>query len=651
VRRAIALILVMGTATAALAGDAITQADLLRRLIWFDWLTEPPAAGEASGLFSSADRETALEPTGRLLAGKTDRDAGHFLRRGADGWNVMGAIDGPGALVRIWSADGRGQLRITLDGETVIDAALADLFNGVVAPFGRPLAYCVTEDAGCVSYFPIGFARRCEILGKGVEGAYQVDYVRFGEDAQVQRFTTEPDGAAQEALTEVVAAMTEGLRETRLLTGRNMTAVAGQQDLKRGEKLTLSVDRPGTIRSLMVSLTDRNAPRDVYSLRYLLLRMYWDGQARPSVEAPLADFFGSGFDRRQCDGLPIGNNLFTDLPGQFLSESWQMYCYFPMPFSSSARLEIENLNRRTIGLMATLQVDRAEPREDALRFKARYRQERPCKGVEYTVLESGGPGRLVGCVLNADCPRRGWWGEGDHKIWIDGQKFPGLLGTGIADYFGDVAPLHLEGFALAGVTRMGAYGKSSAYRWQMTDSVAFHKSIRFVFETVQPGDSRDVDFSSVAYWYAAAASGDSFKPVKLDDLTPAGLRIPASFEVEGHLVGENWGNALKQASEPGVEFSGEAAASIATDQPLQAQILAPKAGKYRLGLRLHPGRPFERIEVSANTGAIGTIEYRRIADGVYDVGEVELKFGENLLTVKCSKRAVLDCWILTPVGE
>lgn len=647
------LVCLLNLGASAAMAQRLTQAELLLRLIDLDRLTTPPPPGERTGLFSSYDRRQATVRNGRYVNWDANNDRGQFLRKTPDGWNVMAELETPGALTRIWCDAPSGDVRIVLDGQTVVDAALADLFNGTLEPFGMPLSYQVPNNGGACSYYPIGFAQSCQVLSRGFEGEYQIDYVSFPPGTQVERFSPQLSDAARAALDRVVNAFSKGLSDRELLGGRPTAAQAVQQDLKPNDMLTWEVAGAGTIRAFYVSMTDKRLPRELYVLHKLVLRVYWDGQDRPAIEVPLAAFFGTGYERHLYNSLVMGTDLGSRMPGVSPNEGWFMYCYFPMPFQNGARIEIHNFNGRPrkIGLMLYLRLDRRAPPADALRFKVRSRIADPCRVFDFPVLEARGPGRIVGCVLNIDCPREQWWGEGDHKLWLDNEPFPSILGTSTSGYFGNVRGLRPFRMPLHGATRVSPLGKNSVYRWQTADCVNFRQAVRFSFENWQYDQANDVYYNSVVYWYGQPAVTDSYTPLRPEDLIVHGVRIPGAVEIEGNIVGEGWGNLYKQRYARGVELSGELAAVITTSEPVAIDLPWDRPGRYRLSLRVVPGRSFGNIEVRDAEGRlIGTVTHARESEGTYLVGEVTLSAGRNRLTVQChgSPAPILDCWIVEP---
>lgn len=647
--RVLLLVTVLGIASLACAADTLTQADLLYRIVDLDRLTTPPAERELTAMFSSYDRAARIDEHGRYINWDANADRGQFMRHTEDGWDVMAEIHAPGVLTRIWSANPEGDIRFVLDGENVIDVPFADLMSGKLAPFNAPFVY-----RGLNCYFPIGFNESCLVLCRNSTSYYQINCVAFPAGTQVQRFSFELDEAATAARDAVAKILTDGYPDDPHASGRRTMPVAAYKDLRDGDKLEESLGGAGTIRALYVALTDRVDPRDLYALHECVLRIWFDGEKRPSVEVPLIDFFGCGFEPVRFDSLVAGTDkaLEVPLPDRRMSQARFYYNLFPMPYQKGWQLEIANEtgSRKPIGLLLYMRVETRAPAENALRFHARYRMEDPADELDYPILEAQGPGRVVGVVLNVDCPRADWWGEGDDKVWIDGATFPRYFGTGSEDYLNDAWGLHAYIAALGGVTRTAAYGKNSAYRWHIPDTINFQRDVRFTIENWQHGHQWDTYYSTVAFWYAAAGAQDFFTAVKPADLKVPGLRIPGAIELEGNVTGNDWGHELAGDNLTGVELSNGTGVVITSTEPVTVNIPSTNERVALLKLRAVPRRSFETITVTAPDGrTIGTVQYTRRDDAIYRVGIVQLHAGNNPFKLQCSAPATLDCWILDPV--
>jgi hypothetical protein len=248
----------------------------------------------------------------------------------------------------------------------------------------------------------------------------------------------------------------------------------------------------------------------------MLLRMYWDGEKKPSVEAPLGDFFASCFGkRREVISIPV-----TVTHGDAYN------CYWRMPFRKSARIEIVNQSEKPISLLY-YNIDwikKEKIADDTPYFHAQYRQEYPVvKGKDYLLLETKGKGHYVGTVLAVRTRSPAWFGEGDEKIYIDGEKKASIWGTGTEDYFLCAWGLRTTSTPYFGVPYFDQWGivggHTAAYRWHVQDPIVFNTGIKVTFEHfgwLSPDENpkykatswneREDDYASVAFWYQTGES-------------------------------------------------------------------------------------------------------------------------------------------------
>lgn len=245
----------------------------------------------------------------------------------------------------------------------------------------------------------------------------------------------------------------------------------------------------------------------------MLLRIYWDGSKRPAVEAPVGDFFANCFGQRsEVISLPV-----------IVEDADSYNCFWQMPFRKSARIEILNQSDKPISLLYYnidwIKKDRL-PRHTPY-FYAQYRQEYPvASGKDYVVLDTRGKGHYVGTVLAVRTRSPAWFGEGDEKIYIDGEARPSIWGTGTEDYFLSAWGLKKTSTPYFGVPYFDQWGivggHTSAYRWHIQDPIVFNKGIKVTFEHfgwISPDENpqnkstswneRQDDYSSVAFWYQA----------------------------------------------------------------------------------------------------------------------------------------------------
>lgn len=297
--------------------------------------------------------------------------------------------------------------------------------------------------------------------------------------------------------------------------------------IEPGETAVLaSLKGPGAIHHIWVTI----AAEPFYG-RKLVLRIYWDREKDPSVEAPIGDFFGVGH------GL-LRN--FSSLPINCSSEGRAKNCYWYMPFQKEALITVTNEGSekvRAFYYYIDYRLMRSLPAETPY-FHAQYRQEMPCiPNQNYLILEAKGRGHYVGCNLSVLERSMGWWGEGDDVIYVDDEPFPSLHGTGSEDYFSDAwgmredenpfygCPLQEEDF-LEGA-------KATVYRFHLPDPIPFSKSIKVTIEHGHANDRSDF-FSSVAYWYQVEPH------TRFTALPPVKERLPFALETPPQFIFPHW---------------------------------------------------------------------------------------------------------------
>ena len=306
-------------------------------------------------------------------------------------------------------------------------------------------------------------------------------------------------------------------------SGRNHDWV----DLYPGKRITL-LDETGPGRITHIYWTTVFAT--LFHYRQLVLRAWWDGEDTPSIECPLGDLFCVP----HCTPVPLRSLAATINPGTRALLSWGHNLYWPMPFASSARLElsyeaIPGHPEVSIGLWYHIDLERYEQPlpKDVGTFHAQWRRENPTEvsadvprdaslgddanldgGENYVALEAEGRGQMVGLHLQVDNIAGGWYGEGDDMVFVDGapgQQWPPTYhGTGSEEIFGGGAcPAEAyagpyTGFHL--VENPDFSGKNAMYRWFLADPIRFRKSLVW---TIEHGHANNFcnDYTSVAYWY------------------------------------------------------------------------------------------------------------------------------------------------------
>ncbi|GAC1421771.1 MAG: DUF2961 domain-containing protein [Flavisolibacter sp.] len=255
--------------------------------------------------------------------------------------------------------------------------------------------------------------------------------------------------------------------------------------------------------------------------RYLIMRIYWDNEPTPSVEAPVGDFFCMGWGQY----APLTSLAIVVNPGSAFN------CYWPMPFRKGCRITMENIADNDLSLY--YQVDYIETKvpEDAAYFHAQFRSVHSLPNKQDYVLVDNiiGKGQYVGTYLAYEAHSNGWWGEGEIKFFMDGDtKFPTINGTGTEDYFCgsydfDTKIKNPDGSEKSQYTEFcspysgmpqvirgdGHYNimqRFGLYRWHITDPIRFEKNLKVTLQDLGwRHDGRYLplqdDISSVVYWY------------------------------------------------------------------------------------------------------------------------------------------------------
>jgi hypothetical protein len=278
-------------------------------------------------------------------------------------------------------------------------------------------------------------------------------------------------------------------------------------------------------------------------LRELALQIKWDGEKEPSVWSPLGDFFGTAPGANQYRSYPLG-----------LSEEAWWYCNWYMPFGKEAEIQLINDGKTARQVMFDIRHSPlSAPIETLTRFHAKWHRDaflpaQPERAIDWPMLKTDGVGRFIGVMLHIWNPHGGWWGEGDEKFFVDGEKFPSTFGTGSEDYFG-YAWSSPDPFVHAYHSQTHNDGNSrghvSVNRWHIPDSVPFHQSFEGCIEKYYP-NSRPGLYAATTYWYLAPTGKDPYQPQPLNQRV--GYWTPVeSFKIKGVIEGER----LKVVSKTG----------------------------------------------------------------------------------------------------
>jgi len=290
-----------------------------------------------------------------------------------------------------------------------------------------------------------------------------------------------------------------------------------------GETITImDVEGPAIIQHIWMT-TERKWQGNG---RACILRFYWDHEETPSVEVPMTDFFAVGHDEyAPVNSLPV-----------IVNPSSALNCYWPMPFRKHAKITFTNESDKPLMLL-TYQITcaRTEVPENAGYFHAQWRKavvnpDNP----DYLIVDNiKGKGKYVGTFLSWTQLHSGWFGEGEIKFFMDGdKKFPTICGTGTEDYFcGSYGFPETFSTVYVGNTLGKIEGdgprKWSLYGWHIMDPIHFKKDLKITIQALgwyrgKPHGYRPLadDIASVAYWYQTEPHAKFPKLPELKDRWP-----------------------------------------------------------------------------------------------------------------------------------
>ena len=505
-------------ATSAAYGQVVSLPSLLAEMIDRDAVAKAPAPSYSLKQASSYDRAQTDSAEPKTWHANKDHD--QFIRvetnEGRKEWVLMDDA-GPGAITRFWTplkADmDNAIIRFYLDGATApaISAKLNDLFRGcdfVPPPFAfvswnetnlRNQMKAPRKGAGGVGgdlYLPIPFAKGCKVTLDRVPFYYVINYRMYVAGTPVETFSMTGYEAAKGALERAAEALLADPIEPAGL-GKEALLAAGEE---------LAVDLPvgpAAVRFLQVQVDPTEAPQ---GLRSVVLQASFDDE--PTIWCPLGEFFGAGVRLN-----PVQDWCRTVSHDGTLASRWVM------PYGKSGRLVLKNSGQTPVTVKLAVTTGPYAWDESSLHFHANWHSERDLKTrpmSDWNYLEIKGQGVYVGDTLTAFNTSKKWYGEGDERIYIDGERFPSHLGTGTEDYYGFAWGMagYFSSPFISEPKRDGDMGESNwdmasltwagyttTSRVRLLDAIPFRTALKLDMEIWHSADCRE-DYAVGTFWYA-----------------------------------------------------------------------------------------------------------------------------------------------------
>jgi hypothetical protein len=630
------------------AFSAVTYSyvDLIKKLTDLESLATLPAKGETCQQFSSYERTSKYDTqTGKYVAWDANGDHNGIIRTEGD-LQVMAEMKGPGCITRIWSAYATsGHVKIYLDGasEPAVDLPFSGYFDCTNEPFIYPsLVHDAASGKNC--YVPIPYQKSCKIVAEKDWGAYyQFTYTTFPKGTIVPTFKRNLSAEESAALRGMDFYLRYSLGRDPSPKRQDQTELASSVSVNPGQTVTVArIQGARAITALRMNITQSSLSEDM--LRNVILRIYWDGEKSPSVWAPIGDFFGSGIGAHKYKSLPLG--VTTD----------SFYSYWYMPFANSAVIELKNEGDTAFTAPFSITTaDLTQPVDTLGRFHAKWHRdamlpEEPERAIDWTMLKTEGRGRFCGVALEVWNPRGGWWGEGDEKFFVDGEKFPSTIGTGSEDYFGYAwcNPMLFYN-AFHNQPRNDNINNAShivVNRWQIADNVPFQKSFEGAIEKYFPNNRQSLD-ACMVYWYLSPKGEDLYQPVAAADrkfyIEPEVYRVPGVLEAERlEIAGKTGGITQVQ---PLDSFQGQWSAGnqiwwteARPGDKLDITLSVEKAGKYGISAQFTKAADYGIVQMWIDGKKLGdSLDLYNdgvIPSGEISLGTVELTAGDHTITAE-----------------
>jgi hypothetical protein len=332
----------------------------------------------------------------------------------------------------------------------------------------------------------------------------------------------------------------------------------------------------------------------------------------------------------------------------------EMRSHWIMPFANNARITAKTLGERPVRLSGSVETQPHDWTERSLLFHAGWRIQRdlPTRPMtDWTHVQCGGMGRFVGGGLHVINPVKAWWGEGDEKIYVDGETFPSHFGTGTEDYYG-YAWCSPERFVHAFHNQTicsgpGNYGNTYVSRFHILDDIPFTKSFQFDIENWHWHETTRTTRAAVSYWYAKPGGSDFYGPLTAEDVRFDVVPKYEPLRVKGAQEGENLKVVSKSGGDVEVQnlneaYSGEQQLWWTHGAPGDKLVLAfdsENDGLKNVVVRLTHAVDYGIVQLYVNGKKAGVA--RDLYKGGHyalmpeeDLGEFELTAGQNELTVE-----------------
>ncbi|MEX0313070.1 MAG: glycoside hydrolase family 172 protein [Allomuricauda sp.] len=429
--------------------------------------------------------------------------------------DVMFEDQGAGAITRFWATYGElatnygGIYRVYIDGNPHPTIEMHNLnFAGKNGLIGKPFSFYAPEEAenpmwrGRNLILPIPYAKSCKITYDGAQKYahidgwrghyYQINYRTYEPGTQVESFNRETIAKYKDQ----IEASGKKLMEDAAMTGEHITK--GNVNLKPGKSLILNLKGQKALNYINTKIKASNQEQ---ALRSTVLKIEFDGH--PTVWCPIGQFYGLGYKQLSHRTYYVNT-----------TEDGNMKAHWVMPFSKKAKISLINYGNEAI-TVEDFQIGYTNYQwtKNTMYFHATWKETRALDTElrsDYNFITIKGKGVFVGDNLTLfntfpDTTGINWWGEGDEKIYVDGETFPSHFGTGTEDYY-CYAWCRPQSFNAPHVSQpIGegnkTPGNTSNNRYRLLDAIPFTTDFTFDMEIWHPFRAR-MNYSPATFFYA-----------------------------------------------------------------------------------------------------------------------------------------------------
>ncbi len=495
------------TETVHYAASPVSMASLLDEMVSFEESVYYPAPYYFSGQATSTDKRSVASDKPFWFA---NVDNTRYVRMGNDNADrriekVIFEQDGPGAITRIWTA-GKVEhvtMRFYFDGEKTARLSFRtnDFTNIPFAvPDGLVLKHMHYDEKGGTSlHVPLPYKSGIKVTiddpNPDFGFAFHIGYRAYEAGTDVTTFTMEQAQSLSGKMQQVAQTLKNPPTYDEGQVSQAISTVPAGGSLK--------LDLPegaNAVRNLVITLSGYNDSRYAELMRRLIVKMTFDG--KETVRAPLGDFSAGGMG-----AFPV-DDWYMSADGKGRCESRWI-----MPYRENAAIEIENISDREAKVRMEANVSEWKWHTNTMYFHCSWRQDRDLQtgndydsngNEEWLVSRITGKAVHKGDVLSVYSYVDTWYGEGDEKIYFDGETFPSHFGTGIEDYYNtSFAPVIVFHTPFGGAVRAdhsNSFGYSTWLRTRNLDGIVVNGSMSFNFELLGWYPSR-VIFAATSYWY------------------------------------------------------------------------------------------------------------------------------------------------------